>query len=143
MAPTYIPIMIETAQHDNPGRKSAPEISKRSGALSVIRTTWIWTTSLATAGAAAFRLAKPAYPDPFACAKPPGSEADGTILICSFAPIIRYDQLVFGALYMWVLTSLIITLIAMRWRAAGMVLMMALALIVADITTQAVHDYLR
>lgn len=64
-------------------------------------------------------------------------------MICSFAPIIRYDQIVFGALYMWVMASLLIVLIGLRWRAAGPVLIMWLAVIAADTTSQVIYDYFR
>lgn len=119
--------------------------SKSPGALSIVRRLWVWATGLMIIAACVFRLTRLAYPDPYACAEPPPSASpDSMVLMCSFSgPIMPLDSYMFGVLYMWLLASLVTALIGMRWRGAGLVLLMTLALIVADLSSKEIYDYFR
>lgn len=138
------PSEVESPQQSDREIDSAQEVPSKAGAFWIIRKVWIWMTGFAIAAAVILRLGKLAYPDPFACPQPEMPAREGVIYLCSFGgPIIRYDQLMFGVIYVWVFVSLLIVLVGMRWRAAGMVLVMALVLAAADFTSQVIYDYFR
>lgn len=134
----------EAPRHSDREDDSTQEAPSKTGALWIVRKVWVWMTGLVIATAVLLRLAKLAYPDPFACPETEMPARDGVIYLCSFGgPIMRYDQLMFGVIYVWVFLSLLIALVGMRWRAARMVLLMALALAAADFTSQVIYDHFR
>lgn len=143
--PTAEPIskpMGETTRRSNLGTEDSQGAPQQVETRRIALKSWVWVTGVAIVAAVAYRIAS----DPIALSCP-GATADtlneGEIYVCQFGyPKLAIDNLFFGCLYIWTVTSLLATLAGMRWRAAGMVAIMTIFLLAADISSETIAWYL-